>query len=141
LKIENEVFLHPFRPDFPTLIVDGRLELHYESGSKTLSESSIGKNLNPAGAPYNGLTDSSNDDSYPSEIQGLVHVTGDLDWHKDARVRGLVLCESTAGSNAADLHNKGEVIYTPSLFTNPPQWYTTDVKLLPVQGSWMQLPN
>jgi hypothetical protein len=140
LIIDNNVFLHPYRPDYPTLIVVGEADFKYQSGTATLQESAMGFNYNPTGAPYNGQTDGSMDDSYPSEIQGLVHVTGKITWRSTARVRGLVLCERT-GFEVVKIEDSPVVTYEPSLFTNAPQWYTTDVKMVPQAGTWRQLAN
>lgn len=131
--LDDSVFLHNYRSDYPVLIVDGDLELLYLSDKSNLSESACGTNFNPIGAPYGGATDSDMLDDYPNEIQGLVHVTGTLQFEQTARVRGAIICEGSvicAGDN--------EIVHDPQLLDNPPEGYfnyTMQVK----PGSWKQV--
>jgi hypothetical protein len=118
------------------LIVDGDVELLYESAGANLSESATSTNFNPYGAPYLGTDDADTDDLYPSEIQGLVHLTGNLRLKGTASVLGTVICE---GAVTADDNN--EIVYDPNLYASPPWGYTTPkgMKILP--GSWRRIVN
>jgi hypothetical protein len=137
--VDNQVLLQPSRPDYPALIVQGDLALQYTTSATPLSEPSQGYNYNPPAAPYQGSGDSDKLDQYPSEIQGMVHVTGTLEVDKNALVRGSVICESTALADAVVCKDNNTIVYTPSLLTNPPQGYTTGVKMQPQSGTWKQL--
>jgi hypothetical protein len=139
VTIDNQVLLQPSRSDYPVLIVQGDLVLQYTTTGTPLSEAARGYNYNPPGAPYQGIADTDQADQYPSEIQGLVHVTGTLDVKHDGLVRGAVIGESTALTDAARYEENNTMVYTPSLFTNPPQGYTTGVKMQPQSGSWKQV--
>ncbi len=139
LTLDNVVLLQPVRADYPALIVTGDLELRYASTATPLSESAQAVNFNPPGAPYQGAADADYLDQYPSEIQGLVHVTGTLKVSKDSLIRGAVICESTASADAADYSEFSEIVYDPNLYANPPQGYTTEVKMVPQPGSWQQV--
>jgi hypothetical protein len=144
VTLDGRVLLQPARSDFPALIVNGNLALNYSSTSTTLSESDQSTNYNPAGAPYLGVADSDTADQYPSEIQGLVHVTGTLDFSKDSLVRGVVICESAASSDAVECHDSAEIVYDSRLYLNSdyiPQGYTTAVPMVPKAGSWQQGVN
>jgi len=141
VSLDGQVLLQPARPDYPALVVHGNLVLQFTSTATPLSESAQAANYNPAGAPYQGAVDSDTVDQYPSEIQGLVHVTGALDVEQGSLIRGAVLCESTAVPDAADYHQDCEIVYTPSLYANPPQGYTTAVQMVPQAGSWQQGVN
>ena len=112
--------LHNYRADYPVLIVDGKLEMELESDTKDLTESEAGTNLNPAGTPYGGETDDDQTDSYPNEIQGLVHATGEFKMKKTSRVRGAVICEGKATIDGAN-----EIVHDPSVTENPPTGYST----------------
>jgi hypothetical protein len=140
LQIDNNVLIHPYRTDYPTIICSNDGEFQYQSGLTTLSETVLATNFNPPGAPYNGVTNILPTDLYPSEIQGLVHFMGKLKMKQTARIRGVVLTSET-GADSIDIEDTPELIYTPSLFTSPPQWYTKEVRM-PVQlGTWSQPAN
>lgn len=74
----------------PAIVVDGSLML--ELRASDFAESVTG-NLNPPGTPYLGSSDSDTADSYPSMIEGLVFVSGNLYVTNaaDATVAGVVL--------------------------------------------------
>jgi hypothetical protein len=125
VTIQNQVLMQAGRPDFPVLIVNGNAVLNYNSSGVFLSEASLATNFNPTGTPYLGSVDSDQSDQYPSEIQGLVHITGTLICTNTPLVRGLVLVESAASTDAVDLSGVVEIAYDPSLYTNPPEGYYT----------------
>jgi hypothetical protein len=141
VTLDGQVLLQPARADYPALIVNGNVVLQYTSTNTPLSESDQGTNYNPTGAAYLGASDGDHVDQYPSEIQGLLHVTGTLEVQQDSLVRGAVLCESTAGTDAVRYSQDAEIVYDPNLYTNPPQGYTTEVKMVPQSGSWQQVVN
>jgi hypothetical protein len=138
VRIEQKVIMHPYRSDYPSLIVQGDAEFAFSASASSLTELGIATNLNPAGAPYNGVTDGDMGDSYPSEIQGLVHVTGKAKFNGTSRIRGVLLVGSSAAESVA-VEQSADVQYTPTLLTSPPQWYTVDVKMIPTLGTWKQL--
>jgi len=138
VQVNDRVLIHPYRADYPTLIIKGDAEFNFISDN--LSETLALTNFNPPGAPYNGVTDILPLGSYPSEIQGLVHVTGIVTMKQTSRIRGVVLAAGT-GADAINIEDTPELIYTPSLFTAPPQWYTKEVRM-PIQlGTWSQPAN
>lgn len=138
--IDTKILMQPYRSDYPVLIVKGDAEFKFVASLNSFSELGISTNLNPAGAPYNGVTDSDVSDQYPSEIQGLVHVTGKVRVTGTSRIRGELLVGST-DLLSTSIEETMDIQYTPSLITNPPQWYTIDVKMMPQTGSWKQLTN
>jgi hypothetical protein len=138
VTVEGNVLLQPARSDYPALIVQGNLVLGYTSANSSLSETVQGVNYNPSGAAYQGAADADMLDQYPSEIQGLAHVTGTLDVQTDALVRGAVLCESAVAADAVRWRANAEIVHDPNLYLNPPQGYTTQVKMVPQPGSWQQ---
>lgn len=137
VTVDNQVLLQPVRSDYPALIVDGNAVFQYSSLGTPLSEALTLVNFNPPETPYDGESDLDMLDVYPSEIQGLVHVTGTLQINNTALVRGLILCESTASADAVVCEDS-QIVYNPSLYANPPQGYTTAVKMIPQSGSWKQ---
>jgi hypothetical protein len=74
--IEGSTYMAPVDPAFPALVVQGSISI--QLSVTEFSESSQGRNFNPAGAPYRGNTNITQLDTYPSAIEGLVYATGDL---------------------------------------------------------------
>ncbi len=138
VTVDSSVLLQPYRLDYPSLIVDGDAVFQYSS-DVPLSELLLLANFNPAGVPYDGASDSDMADEYPSEIQGLVHVRGTASLAGTARIRGLLICESAASSDAVKCEGANEIVYDRSLYVNPPQGYTTTVQMIPESGSWKQV--
>jgi hypothetical protein len=136
--IQDSVLIHPYRADYPSLIIAGNAVFEFSS-SLDLSELLLLKNFNPPGAPYQGSSDSDLLDAFPSEIQGLVHVTGTANLKVSARIRGVLLCESAAAADAVKCDSSNTIVYQPSLFANPAQWYTSAVYMRPQPGGWRQV--
>lgn len=127
--IDNNVLLESANRDFPALIIVGDAELRYTTQGQVLSESALGVNFNPAGAAYAGNTDSDQLDSYPSEIRGLVHVTGDYLTQANNTVRGAVL------ANTLTINSIHTIAYDASLFSRPPMGYAAQVNMPVTSGS------
>ncbi|KKN97002.1 hypothetical protein LCGC14_0162530 [marine sediment metagenome] len=132
VTIQDAVFMRPFRVDYPTLIVDGDLVLKLKSDTDLLDEADWGVNFNPPGAPYLGGSDTDTDDTYPNELRGLIHVTGNLSLESYTHVNGVIICEG-----AATIKDSPIIVHDPSLVTNPPEGYTTR-KMQIAPGSWRQ---
>jgi Tfp pilus assembly protein PilX len=131
VKLEDVVFLKNYREDYPALIVDGNVEMKYKSATKVLSESECDTNFNPLGTPYDDEWDADESDTYPNEVQGLVHVTGDLKMKETARVRGVVIAE-----DQFVVEGDNEIIHDPSIPANPPVGYGSDGDSEPRITSW-----
>jgi len=137
VRLETAALLHPYRADYPTLIVDGNLELLLDSSDRTLSEAEWGVNFNPGSSLYEAVSNVDMNDEYPNEIQGLVHVTRNLLMSRSSRVWGAIICEDTA-----TCQQDTAVIHDPNLYANPPLGYTeapTNPPMTIVSGSWEQV--
>ena len=97
-------------------------------------------NFNPPDTPYNGSSDVDLSDTYPSEIQGLVHVTGTLQMGNTVLSAGWCSANRLSPTMRVSCQ-QSQIIYTPSLYTNPPQGYTSAVNMIPQSGSWQQVVN
>ena len=119
LTLEDSVFMHPNRSDYPTLLVDGDLVIRCKALELSLSEVTTGVNFNPSGAGYEGQTDSDTLDIYPNEIRGLVHVTNRIWLQESSRVLGTILCNR-------HIYVEGVIviIYDSTLYAIPPEGYT-----------------
>ena len=134
VTVDNSVLIQNYRPDFPTLLVAGNAVIRCTSATTQLSEVTLAMNFNPTGAPYNSGTDNDKKDTYPNEIQGLVHISGSLRLQQTARIVGLVICDGPV-----TCEDTNTITYNASLSTCPPQWYTyvDGMKLSP--QSWKQV--
>jgi hypothetical protein len=88
ITLEGSLAMQPAFAGLPTLVVAGDVEMAQESAD--LLESDAGRNLNPSGAPYLGGIDNDTLDAYPSLINGLVYVDGDLKVTGTATIHGQV---------------------------------------------------
>jgi hypothetical protein len=137
VTVDDAVFMQNYRSDAPVLMVQGNLTIKPNSMGGTLSEAACNTNFNPIGAPYNGVCNSTKTDQYPDEIRGLVHVKGSLQLQQTARIVGVVICEGTVSGAGAN----NTLVYDPSLFANPPKWYTYVSGMTVSPGSWQQVVN
>lgn len=129
LIIDDPMFMQPYRADYPVLIADCAVEINLTSAVVVLSESVQLTNYNPTVAVYLGIGDIDLLDTYPNEIQGLVHAKRDLKLDQSTRIRGSVICEGAVTASSA------EIIYTSSLLTTPPMGYSSyPMAISP--GSW-----
>jgi hypothetical protein len=119
VSITDTVLMQPASRECPALIVDGDLTLQFTS-ARFLTESAAGRNLNPSAAPFAGVSDADTTDVYPSEIRGLVHVTGNLMVTSDVRVVGLVLVDGEARFGSDCVIQRDPVI----AFTPPTGYWT-----------------
>lgn len=133
--LDDAVFLHSYRSDYPSLIVNGNLEIGLNTSSYGLLESSQSTNYNPPGATYLGVTDTDKTDNYPNEARGLIHVKGNLTLSRTSLVRGVILVEGsvTVGGSV-------QLVHDPSLYTNPPMGYCNYVMQI-ATGSWRRVVN
>jgi len=112
--------MHPYREDFPVLIVKGAVSIVINIPQ--LDESAKSRNFNPTGAPYQGVSDADMTDTYPCGLFGLVHIIGDV---------ALTDCGASKGVFVVDgqvtLAGQGsKIIHDPGLMLNPPLGYTDD---------------
>jgi hypothetical protein len=134
LILDQSVFMQNYRSDYPVLIVDGNMEMKYQSYSGMLSEAVESTNYNPPGAPYQGQSDLDMADEYPNEVQGLIHITGFLKLNETARVKGAIICEGSV-----ECASQNTIIHDPTLYAIPPEGYTyvDGMKISP--GSYRQV--
>jgi hypothetical protein len=136
VTFENSLLIHPFRTDYPALLIQGDAEFEFTSTLGLIEATSLA-NFNPSGSPYQGTSDFDILDIYPSEIRGLVHVRGEARFDSNGKIRGAVLCESS--SEEVRFEGSNEIIYDRSLMDLPPQGYASRVPMLPQPGSWKRI--
>lgn len=136
LTINDNVRIEPYRGDFPALIVDGNVDFAFNDTGTTLSEATESTNFNPAGVPYQGVTDTDKSDSYPSEIVGLVHITGTLTVSGEPVIRGILLVNGAISVTS----NDSLVVYRDAkLYSDPPIGYGTPNRVETKPGTWKRI--
>jgi hypothetical protein len=136
VRLDNSLLIHPYRTDYPSLLIQGDADFAFSSTPGLLELISL-TNFNPAGTPYDGDSDLDFLDAFPSEIRGLVHIRGELHTSGNGKIRGAVLCESA--SEEARFEGSNEIIYDRSLSDLPPQGYAARVPMLPQPGTWKRI--
>ena len=138
--VDNAVLLEPATPDQPSLIIQGNAEFNFDGVNK-FKEKDLGLNFNPVEAPVDGDSNTRTNDLFYSEVRGVVHVKGKVVLKQTSRIRGALICESNASSDAVRVEDSPSIVYTPSLLTAPPMWYTTSVPMAIKRGTWQQVAN
>ena len=116
--------------NYPTLLVKGGLVI--KSSSVSLSESTLVTNFNPALAPYMGLSDADQIDTYPSEINGIVYLTDKLDASQDfleSVFRGVTICGAINATSSCRFN------YRSLLFDKPPPGFSSGNPMAVSAGS------
>lgn len=118
--------------NYPALLVSGAMTIGLDAAD--LSESTLGVNFNPPGTPDEDKEDTVLDDTYPSEIKGLVYVSGNLEASGSNQFKGAVVVgESLNATGTMDLS------YRSDYFDNPPPGFIEVPKMRIVAGSWKQI--
>lgn len=116
--------------NYPALLVQG--DLQCKSTGVDLSETTHSVNFNPISAPYQGQSDADLADSFPSEINGLVYMSGKLDLPQDfveSFFRGTVVCNSINAASSVRLN------YRPLLIDYPAPGFASGNPMLVSPGS------
>ena len=144
VQITKAISWEAHRTDLPTLLIRHTTATNTQDSISpaigTLSESALGQNLNPIGSPFNRTENATLTDSYPSRIDGLVHVifpSGNLGGSSvlignGASLRGTLLTTGIASIPASGAF----LTFDEALFADPPDGYfTASMQIIP--GTWM----
>ncbi len=133
-EVRAPVMLDPLSPNQPTLLVDGDISIgtayqFFMITVRNLSEIIYGVNYNPVGLPYNGESDDSTDDSYPSKITGGVYATGTVTIQQDCDYEGFVV----ANEIKVESNQEVDATYRPYALNYPPIGFSAGqgVRLIP----------
>lgn len=140
-NVQGAVNWAPAISNYPCLMVQsvsgGSFTLQYDSAA--LSEGTANTNLNPAGTPYNGVSNTTKTDSFPSVINGLIYCSGGLVTATNhSTVKGVIVCGGglSSSSGTLDLSYDGTYAANP-----PPGFYQTPVRMVVSPGTWSQGVN
>jgi hypothetical protein len=121
--------------NLPALIISGTgLTVNITGSTSWLSEATVGKNLNPAGSPYDGTTNTTATDAYPPQVQGVIYVTGSGNSVKVQNhpcLAGTLICDGTV-----EIDGPGSAAQGTATYANPPPGFATGNAVAEVPGTW-----
>ncbi|WP_166831148.1 hypothetical protein [Thalassoroseus pseudoceratinae] len=138
-SLKKEVNFEPAYNNYPSLLVQGDLELRITSGS--LSEADAGTNFNPSGTPWQGNTDSDTSDSYPSRMAGIVYATGNMTLHGGNKnesflLNGVLICN---GNVVLEKQCQASVDFDSTASNDPPPGFGSSNNGEIIPGTWTRV--
>lgn len=133
--VNNPVNFAPAVSNYPCLMVQGNIKFNIPSGS--LSEGTAATNFNPPGTPYNGVSNTTTTDTFPSQFQGLVYASGNLTNAQNFTLNGVVIAGGQFTSSGTFSPTYAATYYN----SPPPGFYVTPVKMAPSLSTWAQFVN
>lgn len=136
--LNQNVLIQPAVPNYPSLLVNGTLRINSRWGN--FSEATLGVNLNPAGAPYQGLTNNTTTDVYPARIEGIYYCFGQtyFSWQSELEVEGIFV---SSNLNLNETASSLRVNYDAAIAANPPPGFIQDTRVLPIRGTYRRIPT
>lgn len=137
-KIKQNVYAQPAIENYPVFYIDGDIEIESRWGN--FSEATLGINLNPVGAPYQGVTNTTQTDIYPCRIDGLFYCRGEVyfDFASELDIVGTLVANS---SNNSETQTSLRVTYDSSIAANPPPGFRQDTIMRPIRGTYRRIPT
>jgi hypothetical protein len=133
VRICEGVVWEPAFPGLPSLIAEGPIWI--DGNTDTLSESAVGRNLNPPSTPYKGVSNTTTSDNYPSRLEGVFYATGLI---RIRQPRPVLLGTLVAGTDAV-FENTYGVTYDTRVSEHPPMGFRTGPDYIMVPGSWKRI--
>jgi hypothetical protein len=133
VRIREGVVWEPAFPGLPALLVEGPLWI--DGNTDTVSESTVGRNLNPPSTPYKGVSNSTTGDVYPSRLEGLFYATGRI---RIRQPRPVLLGTFVSGADVV-FENTYGVTYDSRVEEYPPPGFRTGPEYVMVPGSWKRV--
>ncbi len=125
----------PARPDYPILIINAtNTTINFEGSTTWLREADINMNLNPPGTPFEGLSDTDQNDDFPPQYRGLIHIIGSsntINLSSNAYIAGTLIADGPIATTV-----RATLIQNPAIRANPPLGYSMGDKLTIVPSSW-----
>ncbi|MBX3358943.1 MAG: hypothetical protein KF745_11015 [Phycisphaeraceae bacterium] len=137
LSVVNSVVWDPPSATQPSLIVRGTAlaSIDFVGTSTALKESSWNYNFNPPHTPYQGVSNTTMNDSFSSELHGVFHVIGSLTTTSvgaDLKIVGCLISDGTV-----TVSGKNSLIKLDSAIgASPPVGYWSGGAMTAVRGTW-----
>ncbi|MFG0327443.1 MAG: hypothetical protein ACF8SC_09295 [Phycisphaerales bacterium JB037] len=126
LQLQKEVLMEPAADGYPTLLVQGNVEIDLDSRNNLLEKDA--GNLNPLTSPYQGKWDLDTADAYANTITGLIHATGWIKIRKEFTGEVIILSNNEIIYEGNDM----TLTHDASLVADPPAGYATPGTTRPV---------
>jgi hypothetical protein len=127
----------PADPGMPCLLVKGNISMSFNMGSGAqLNEASETVNFNPSNSPYpwsGGTTDSDQTDSYPSRIEGLIYVSGNLTSNAQ---RNTAIGNTIVGGNYSVTGDNVTFTHYPTYAVYAPPGFGGAGTMMPMASTW-----
>lgn len=127
----------PAEPGMPCLLVKGNISMSFNTGSGALlSETSETANFNPTNNPYpwsGGTTDTDQTDSYPSRIEGLIYVSGNL---TSNATRFTAIGNTLVGGNCSVTGDNVTFTHYPTYGVYAPPGFGGAGTMMPMASTW-----
>ena len=127
-ELRNAVSWEPIGRYFPAVISSEAI--NDLTTNVSLIESDIGVNFNPPTSPYNGSSDSTTNDTYPSTIQGAIVSNRDILLNGVSTLTGPVMSDQKITVRSNDL----SINFPSNMIVNPPPGFFADpppMRLIP----------
>lgn len=141
MKIKDEVNFEPAYPNYPSLMVQGDLEIRMND--LDLTEADAARNFNPPGTPWQAATDSDLSDAYPSRMAGVVYCSGDVvldggNNDDNFLLQGVLICD---GNLILEKLCHASIDLDPVPMGNPPPGFGTSSGGTITPGTWLRIPS
>jgi len=131
-RIAQAIHWEPAVDNYPALLVDGNLAFREDGGA--LDEDAENENYNPPHTPYDGQSDNDELDHYPSRIEGLIYITGDVVAGSGTHtVHGVIVVGNSFEVEPGGLLN---LQYDDRFLNDPPPAFRERVTMEVAEGSW-----
>ena len=120
VTLGNAVSWAPTGRNYPALIANAPID--DLTTITSLSEATIGVNLNPVGTPYQGVSDADASDFYPSLITGAIVSTGNVLLGGLSTLSGPVHSGTTINVTSSNL----KINFPSDMILNPPPGFFAD---------------
>jgi hypothetical protein len=138
--IQGPVCWEPAVYNFPALLANDALEVGCNS-SQSLSEATLGLNLNPTGTPYpylSGVANADTADAYPCKMWGLFYTVKDWTFSAAPNISGLVIADGKINVTANSL----TLSYNNTYLNDPPPGFNVGtITMQTVPGTWQRKVN
>ena len=138
-EVKKEVNFEPAYNNYPSLMVQGDLELKITSAD--ISEADAGTNFNPSGTPWQGDTDNEIADTYPSRMAGIVYATGDItldggNKNESFLLNGVLICN---GNLVLEKDCQASIDFDSTASNNPPPGFDASDNGEIIPGTWTRV--
>lgn len=123
---------HPAVENYPSLLVRGKFQFNMDTAA--LDESKLGINLNPTGADYKGVANSTQTDTYPSKLYGLFYASSDVTVTNPLNLDGVLV-----GGNNVAMDDSVTFTYDEKFKNNPPPGFQEEPVMVLSPNSYRQV--